>query len=234
MHRPISIVIPVLNEEVAIQPLLQFFEKEKTKHSFEVIIVDGGSIDRTVEIANSYEFPQLVYSDKVGRAVQMNKGAKKAGSEVLYFLHADCIPPIGFFEHILMFLEKGYDFGYFSYRFDQLFNSLMRYNERGTRKKNIFTGGGDQGLFIRRKVFEEAGGFDEKLPIMEDFELHSRLKRKYKYNIIKMDAIVSSRKYKSNGYWRVQLVNLLVFSAYYLGFSPLFLKNTYRRLLKYD
>jgi len=234
MQSSLSIIIPVLNEEAVLPTLLDNLQKERNKSAFEVIVVDGGSNDKTVEIARTYDFVHLISSESPGRSVQMNKGAIKAVSEVLYFLHADCLPPSGFCRLIKEFLASGYDFGYFSYRFDERSNSLLKHNEKGTRRKNLFSGGGDQGLFIKKEIFEEAGGFDEKLPIMEDFELHSRLKKKWKYNIIQENAIVSSRKYKLNGYWRVQWVNLLIFCGFYLGLSPVFLKKTYKSLLRFD
>lgn len=230
-RKSISILIPVLNEVERLPLLLDYLKTNKTTVPFEIIVVDGGSTDGTIEEVENTEGVKLVISEVAGRSVQMNRGAELASSEILYFLHADCTPPAGFLQLISEALSNNIDFGYFSYRFDQSKYKLQKFNERSTRRKSIFTGGGDQSLFIHRKIFFETGAFNEKLPIMEDFDLHSRLKKRYSFRILPHDATVSSRKYENNGYWRVQLINLAVFTGYYMGISPNKLADFYKKSL---
>ena len=111
----------------------------------------------------------------------------------------------------------------------------MKINAKLTAKDGIFTGGGDQCLFIKRKSFLRLGGFDEQQVLMEDFEFFDRMKRNnIRYKIINNDLIVSARKYKNNSYIRVNLSNLVMFILYRIGCPPKKLKSLYHIFLRTD
>jgi len=166
-----------------------------------------------------------------GRALQINTAAKLAKGNILIFLHADVLPPSGFFDDIKTTLSNGYDAGFFSYRFDKE-SFFLNINASFTGRDGIFTGGGDQCLFIRRTIFEELGRFDENQVIMEDFEFFYRMKKfKVPYKIVKNDLVVSSRKYEKNSYLRVNLSNLLLLTLFKLKVSPERIRSLHYRLL---
>ena len=168
----------------------------------------------------------------MGRASQMNTAVKKSTGEILVFLHADVTPPNTFFEDIGTTLEGAYDAGFFSYKFD-IDHYYLKFNAKFTAKDGIFTGGGDQCLFIKRTVFLKIGGFDEQQVLMEDFEFFDRMKQNgIRYKIIKNDLIVSARKYKSNSYVRVNLSNLLLLVLYKFGYPSIKLKALHNKLLR--
>ena len=148
----------------------------------------------------------------------MNEASKIANGDVLVFLHADVKPPKSFLNDIQKTINSGYDAGVFSYKFDRE-NFFLKINASFTGKDSIFTGGGDQCLFIRKSVFENLGRFNEEQVLMEDFEFFKRMKKsKVPYTIIQNDLIVSARKYEKNSYVRVNLSNLLLVTLFNLGY----------------
>ncbi|SMD44991.1 transferase 2, rSAM/selenodomain-associated [Aquiflexum balticum DSM 16537] len=225
----LSIIIPVLNESKNLQELLPFFLNHKMKNDFEVIVVDGGSSDDSVETA--FKFGTRVVTSKVSsRACQMNLGARNTTGNILYFVHADVRLLNTFFEDIMEVVEKGVPSGCFAYSFDSD-NSLLQVNSWFTQFNGILSGGGDQTLFVKRDVFETLGGFDENYCIMEDFEFVRRLKKTYTFHVIPKKITVSARKYENNSWMRVQLANLIVFAFFFLKIPPGKLKQWYYKLL---
>lgn len=211
----LSIIIPVLNEAKIIDKLLTHLsENISTNNDIEVILVDGGSTDATVEIIEkmaSRKTPklsdgpfkiQLIASEK-GRAKQMNNGAKLASGQILYFLHADSFPPKNFDDYIVSEIEKGNPAGCFRMKFDskhwwlQLAGWLTKFKWQGCR-------GGDQSQFISKEVFEEIGGFNESYVIYEDNVLISELYKRKKFVVIPHSLNTSARRYKEHGVWRLQ------------------------------
>lgn len=161
----------------------------------------------------------------------MNAGALYSRNEILYFVHADTLPPTDFGQFIVDSVLGGHPVGCFSYQFKPT-NRWLNINAKATRKKNAFTGGGDQSLFITKFLWEEIGGFNERFCIMEDFELVRRLRKKgYRLKLIVQDMVVSSRKYQLNSYLRVNIVNAIVFGMFKIGFGPEILKKVYQYLL---
>ena len=226
----LSIIIPTYNERDNINPLI---DRLLDNHeNIEVIVVDSAkSEDGTLE-AIARKDVRKIASKKATRAEQMHEGAMASKSELLYFVHADTRPPLNYFELISQALEGSSRFGLFSYRFDSD-SSLLLLNSRFTRSKGIFTGGGDQSMFIVKETYLSMQGFDTSLPIMEDFDLYWRLKRKgIPYSIIPTDMLVSARKYERNSYLKVQLVNLITLLGFKWGRSPHKLKKFYSRMLE--
>lgn len=228
----ISVIVPVHNEKENLEKLIPKLSSLAEGYEVEVLVcLSKDTTDNSEEI-NGFKILKYLSCPKKGRAVQMNNGAASAKGKTLVFLHADVKPPNGFFKDIEQTMENGKDAGFFSYKFDKE-NFFLRLNASFTSKDGIFTGGGDQCLFIKKTVFDELGGFDEKQVLMEDFEFFRRMKaRKVPYSIVKNDLIVSSRKYKNNSYLRVNLTNFLLVFLFKCGYNPEKLKRLHNRLLR--
>ncbi len=145
----------------------------------------------------------------------MNAAAKISTGEVLYFVHADTRPLPSFSEDINSSISNGHLAGCYRYQFDSE-NYLLKINSWFTRFNGLFSGGGDQTLFVKKTFFEDLNGFDEEYTIMEDFDLVRRIREKTKFLIIPKSIKVSARKYENNSWLRVQLTNLVVF-IYFLS-----------------
>lgn len=229
----ISIIIPTYNEEESISDLLKHLKAGiSSDPESEIIVVDGGSQDKTVQIVESLGV-KCVISERKGRAAQMNVGAENAGGDILYFVHADSLPPSSFADDITESLEMGFQSGCYRYKFDHYPTPLLRVNAYCTRFDRIMVRGGDQTLFITRSLYDELGGFREDFRIMEDYDLIQKIQKSANFRIIQKDAIVSSRKYEDNGYFRVQIANLTVFMMYFAGASQEMMCHAYRNMLNY-
>jgi len=230
---PLSIIIPTYNEEESISDLLKHLKDGISSDSeSEIIVVDGGSQDKTVQIVESLGV-RCIKSERKGRAAQMNVGVENADGDILYFVHADSFPPASFEDDISESLEMGFKSGCYRYKFDNYPTPLLRINAYCTRYNRIMARGGDQTLFINRSLFNELGGFREDYRIMEDYDLIAKIQTASRFRIIQKDATVSSRKYDENGYFRVQIANLTVFIMYFAGASQEMMCHAYRNMLNY-
>jgi len=228
----ITIIIPCHNEKKNLEKLAPILNEFSQKALCEIIIsISSENSDDSLTSLEKFDFTFLKCKNK-GRAFQMNEAVAIAKGNILAFLHADVIPPNSFIADIQRTIENNYDAGFFSYKFDSN-NFFLKINASFTARDGIFTGGGDQCLFIKKSVFDELNGFNEDQILMEDFEFFDRLKKeKITYKIIKNDLIVSARKYKYNSYLRVNLSNMLLMILFKFGYSPLKLKTLQNRLLK--
>lgn len=226
----ISIIIPTLNEAEKLPQLLDGILPYTYTYD-EIIVVDGKSTDKTIEIA-SERGVKTITSNTQSRAYQMNLGAKHAAGDVFYFVHADTLPPKTFREDIERAYANGKEAGCYRFRFDKN-NLMLRFNAWWTRFNFMFCRGGDQTLFITKNIFDELNGFDESYCIMEDFELIRRLKKKGEFFIIPKSVVVSARKYDKNSYFKVNMVNLWSYWMFQLGRSPKKIKTFYSRALNY-
>jgi len=193
-------------------------------------VVDGGSTDQTKEVAERAE-AVVIESKKKGRAAQMNAGAARASAEILYFLHADTIPPPKFDLHILKSISNGYGAGCFYLTFDDSHPGL-RFYSWFTKFKSTFLRFGDQSLFVAKPDFENVNGFDESLIVMEDQQIVRKLKRETEFNVINKSVITSARKYRENGVYRLQAVFFIIWAGYYLGINQETLTDIYRKYIK--
>ena len=221
----ISIIIPALNEAGTIAETLS---RLKGGIPLEVIVADGGSEDDTVRSARDHG--AIVIKAKAGKAVQMNAGAKAAAGEILMFLHADTLLPKDFSDQILTTLnQKGIAAGAFRLNINS--NAAgIRIIERmaNLRSRLLRLPYGDQALFMKKSLFEAIGGFPD-MPIMEDFILVRRLKRKGKIVIVPSAVVTSPRRWLHLGILRTWSINQLIIFAYYLGASPEQLTRLYCR-----
>lgn len=227
----VSVIIPTLNEAAHIGPLVRHLITNGNEALLEVIVVDGGSSDKTLAIAAAAG-AIAVKSPKRGRSAQMNYGAERAQGNLLYFVHADTLPPGSYLDDIGEALNENYQLGCFRFRFDSN-RPLLQLNSWFTRFDLLWCRGGDQSLFILREVFRELEGFSDEHIIMEEYDLIVRARRKYPFRIIPKNILVSARKYENNSYIRVQLANFIAFNMYRWGFPQKRIYNTYRRMLDY-
>jgi len=225
----VSIIIPAVNEAKNLPRLLRRLQDKRASGIAEVILVDGGSTDGTQEIARGAGC-LVLQSERCCRAAQMNMGAAHATGAVLQFVHADTLPPIENCRYVRQAIEEGYEIGSYAFRFDS-HNPLLRINSWFTRLDKLWCRGGDQAIFITRRLFDELQGYRD-MAIMEEYDLILRARQRYAFKIIKTPPVtVSARKYAKNGYLRVQIANLVVFQMFKRGYPPERLARTYKRLL---
>lgn len=226
-----SIIIPTWNEEENIGKLVPYLQQYGGDELLEIIVVDAGSQDNTLQIAKEVGADAYL-SPKKGRAAQMNYGVTKAKGDLLYFVHADTLPPKTFQQNIQEAIAEGYPMGCFQYDFDSA-KKILGINAYFTRFERLMCRGGDQTLFILRPIFKKLGGYKDDYLIMEDYDFIIRAEKEHKLKVMDNHALVSARKYDNNSYLRVNLTNLLIFLMFFLGFSQEKMVNTYKTLLDY-
>jgi rSAM/selenodomain-associated transferase 2 len=216
MSTKISIIIPTLNEASSI---VQTLMRVRDAGECELIVVDGGSTDGTLELARSHA--DRVIAAPRGRARQMNSGAQVARGEVLLFLHADTILPQGYSQMLTQSLCDPHIIGgRFDVRLDaagwpfRMVETMMNLRSRLSR---ISTG--DQAMFVRRQVFLDLGGFPD-LALMEDIELSRRLKRVGRIACLRERVVTSARRWQRDGVFRTIVRMWILRLGYFLGVSP--------------
>ena len=234
MAMPISVIIPTLNEERTIMATLA----HTAALGFdELIVVDGGSLDQTPVLVESYrrrtqspaQSPVRLVTAPCGRARQMNEGAKASGGEILVFLHADTQLPGDAKTMIDTTLaDQRMVGGRFDVRFDRpsmwgtIISRMMNWR---SRLSGIATG--DQALFVRRPIFEQMGGFAD-MPLMEDIEFSRRLKRKGATAALTATVTTSFRRWEQHGPLRTILLMWTIRFLYWVGISPSHLVEWYK------
>lgn len=219
----VSIVVPVLNERDGIDRLFC----RLPSRAVEVVVADGGSEDGTLELLDS--LPCTVVRAGKGRARQMNAGARVAGGDVLVFLHADTRLPAGFLDELAAFHDSRLAWGRFDVRLSgrhpvlRLVEFMMNLRSRVT---GICTG--DQAIFVEREAFDEIEGYPD-IPLMEDIELSSRLKRMTRPWCSRLRVTTSSRRWEEEGILPTILLMWRLRLAYWLGAAPEALARRYYR-----
>lgn len=225
MSAKISIVIPVLNEASKIAKTIAIAKLGK---NIEILVVDGGSQDNTVELVQSLGLKVLFAP--TGRANQMNAGAKAATGEILLFLHADTLLPNRFDRKVRRVLcQPNTIAGAFTLQIDGSLRGL-RLVEKGVNLRShlLSLPYGDQAIFVKAETFKVLGGYTQ-LPIMEDFEFVLRLRKNGKIAIVPTPVITSSRRWQKLGVWQTTIVNQLAIAAYFLKIPPKCIAQWYRR-----
>jgi rSAM/selenodomain-associated transferase 2 len=221
----ISIIIPVLNEERNLSKALAELQSFRCA-GHEIIVIDGGSVDRSLELA--HEMADIVLVSKAGRALQMNSGAAVATGEVFLFLHADTSLPGNAVELVSFFYPGKYLWGRFDIRLSsnrkifRLIEFLINWRSRLT---SIATG--DQVIFIEKKLFNKIGGFPE-IALMEDIALSRSLKKISRPICLQHKVITSSRRWEQKGVITTVLLMWKLRLYYYFGVSPEKLSRLYR------
>ena len=226
----ISIVIPTYNEAGSIgKTLSRLWSSPGKEFIKEIIIVDGGSSDETLNIAKQH-FARTIIIKKRQRATQLNAGAAAATAEILFFLHADSEPEKDFISKITNAINNNYHCGCFRLLFDTS-HWFLSANAWFTRFNINAFRFGDQGLFVTKKVFNKSSGFNEKLVVMEDQEIIHRLKKFSKFKVIDGYVTTSARKYIKHGVYKTQGTFFVIWLFYYLGMSQKNLVKWHRHLL---
>lgn len=222
----LAIVVPILNEVDRLPDLLSNLLPYK-KNGCEVLLVDGGSDDGSIVLAECVGFKVLAASR--GRARQMNAGAREVQGDVLLFLHADTRLPARADELILQAMSiEGHKWGRFDVCIDgkhwmlRIVALLMNYR---SRMSGIATG--DQGIFVRRSVFETVNGFPDQ-PLMEDIALSITLRQKFRPVCLTSRVVTSGRRWETRGVWRTILLMWRLRLAYWLGAKPEALLRDYQ------
>jgi rSAM/selenodomain-associated transferase 2 len=220
----ISVVIPCLNEAAIVVGRLSALQPLR-EAGHELILADGGSIDGTLECASV--LADRVESGRPGRAVQMNNGARAASGAVLWFLHLDSRPPPDAALAVLECALDGPGWGRFDVRLDgaaPMLRVIERMMNLRSRLSGIVTG--DQGMFVRRDLFQRVGGFPE-IALMEDLAISRRLKRLARPARIPEPVLASSRRWDRDGIWRTIALMWFLRGAYWLGADPDWLARIY-------
>ena len=213
MPVPLSVIIPIYRDADALARTLA----ETDFSGAELIVASVSDDDTLVPLRLAY--PRIVWTDAPrGRAVQMNAGAAAAHGEWLVFLHADTHLPTGWKDAIeLASRDPRVNAGCFRFALDST-SAKARIIEIGVRVRVALFGlpYGDQALFVRREVFERAGGYAD-LPIMEDVDLVRRLRRHGALCRSRLAAATSARKWERNGWVRQTMRHLALMLRYFAG-----------------
>lgn len=222
----ISIIIPTLNEEQVIARTLARLLPYK---GCEIIVVDGGSSDATLGMAEKSGCTTL--SSPSGRGVQMNLGAACATAEILLFLHADTQLPDNFPELVLAAVARpGFAAGAFSLAIDSTAQNLTFIARMANlRSRLLHLPYGDQALFTTRQMFAAVGGFAE-IAIMEDFVFIEQVKKRGTISILPECATTSARRWRNVGIVRTTIINQLIVIGYKIGIPPATLAGFYQRV----
>ena len=225
----VSLIIPVFNEALIIE---DYLSRIPIRSDLEVIIVDGQSDDKTVALCEKMQLKfklKIVISPLKGRANQLNFGASLAIGDILCFLHLDSQLPLDYFSQIEELLSRRQAIaGAFSLAIDAP-QIPFRWLEKLVNWRSRFFSlpYGDQGLFLKKSVFNTMGGF-APMPIMEDYEFVQRLKKQGEIHISQASVLTSSRRWQKLGILKTTLINQGMILGYYLKIDPENLARWYR------
>lgn len=215
----LSVIIPVLNERAHLPQTVAALKAGVAKA--EIIVVDGGSSDGTR--AWLAEQKDTVVIDSVrGRGAQLNAGAEAASGEVLLFLHGDCVLPTNALSAIHQaLLPPQIVGGAFLIRFAETRPRSLAIIAKGINARTLVTktATGDQGIFVRRAIYDKVGGF-AAWPLFEDVDFVTRIKRHGEFLILRERLTISARRYLAHGPWRTTFLMYALRVGYWLGLPP--------------
>ncbi len=224
MPATIAAVVPTLEEERTIGPTVS----RLVAIADQVVVADGGSSDRTREIASAHG--AQVVSGARGRGAQLNLGARSTACDLLLFVHADTSVAPEARQALATAYDRGLVGGAFRIRFD---GRGWRYRLGGTiatlRSRLSGLSFGDQAQFVRSDVFWELGGFRE-WPLLEDYDFSRRLARRGRVAILTPAVVTSARRFAARGPLRTVLGNWLILIRFALGATPEALARRYRNV----
>lgn len=225
MRAPVSVVIPTLNAETALMACLSsLFDGVQARLIRELIVVDGGSTDSTVNLAR--EAGATVIETAPSRGHQLRIGCAQAQGDWLLILHADSQLSEGWCDAIQTHVQ-GRDAGYFKLMFEG--GGMMASIVAGWANLRAWLFGlpfGDQGMLIPRSLYDAVGGYPD-IELMEDVVLVRALSGR----LVPLDSelVTSSQKYRQQGWFRRGARNIVLQIRYFIGVSPEKLAQEYRK-----
>jgi len=221
----LSVIVPTFQEEAGIAATLGAVRRLGA--DVEIVVVDAGSTDRTVDIAAAHG-ARVVNATERGRSPQMNQGAAETSGDVLLFLHADTILPSDARAAVADVLaDPAVAGGCFRLRFDHDHPVLRVSSFLSNFGYRLFHYG-DSAYFVRRSVFRELRGF-RPMSFLEDIDFWLRLNRRHKVVIAKTSVLTSARRFREVGVTRQQALGMIIVLLYMLGVEAPRLAQLYRR-----
>lgn len=224
----ISVIIPTLNEEFSIAKTLDALSR--LVNIAEIIIVDGGSSDKTIEIVEDYKSSKelkIIKTLDANRGKQLNEGTKHAAGDVFWFVHADTRPVQGCGKQIKELMRYEQIVGG---NFKILFDGKGKWSHFLTwlypQLRSIGLLYGDSAFFVRRETYEKVGGFRD-LPLFEDVDLHKRLLKKGQFVYVDLPVITSSRRFENRSFLWTFLRWSVFQGLYWFGVPPRLLAKRY-------
>lgn len=234
----LSIVIPVLNEATRIEECVEraHAQGRSSAQEVEVIVVDGGSSDGTVERARALadrlgpDVIRVIVAPRRGRARQLNAGAREAKGDVVVFLHVDTDLPHDAASRIARVVHDGADYGWFTVRIASN-DPRLRFASRiwSLRSRVFVSSTGDQAQFFRRDFFFRAGAYPP-FDVCEDLAILRHARRIGRHACIDAPVTTSARRWEANGVGRTIAMMWRVRAMYHLGVRPERLAAEWRSL----
>jgi rSAM/selenodomain-associated transferase 2 len=233
----LSVLIPTLDEEDWIEHSIRSARASLRASNVdgEIIVCDGGSSDRTCRRAEQYGADEIVCTAKPGRARQWNAGAAQASGEVLALLHADSVVGPAWAGRIRGAIQEGVSGGWFQIEILPENGTVTSANgltvmAGGINIRTLVfrTATSDQSIFVRREVFDDLGGVPSR-PVMEGYELASRLGETGTTAILGSEVRISGRRWERSGLVRTMLVGFAVRAAYEFGVDAGWLSDLWQK-----
>ncbi len=218
----ITVILPVYNEEKILSRRSEFFDE--LHQQFELIFVDGKSTDESVRVATGYG--KVIESER-GRAKQMNCGAKHATGDVLLFLHADTLISADALNNVKKAVRAGFIGGCFTQRIEKegkMFRAIEFFGNMRAKITKVFYG--DQGIFVKKDIFNDTGAFPE-VAVMEDVIFSKKLRKKGKTKVLEDKITVSARRWDKRGAIRTVLLYSFLNILFSLKVPPNKIKKYY-------
>ena len=224
MPHLISVIIPTLNEVESLGPTISAIKE--LRGNIEIIVVDGGSTDGTVDLAKASGAGTLI--GLCGRGTQMRAGAAVARGDVLWFLHADTIPDSTAIDVIEAALrDAAVAGGNFRIEFDGDTRPARFMSWLYPKLRRIGLVYGDSAIFVRRAAYEKIGGFNP-LPLFEDLDLVRRLRDEGKFVHLSAIVVTSSRRFAGRSFLLMFARWSILQVLFWFGVNPNFLATLYR------
>ena len=227
----ISVIIPTFNEELSIGKTLDALAR--LVNVDEIVIVDGGRTDKTIEIAEKYKQVKklkVINFAEANRGKQLHEGTKHASGDIFWFLHADTRPVQGCARQIKAFMRYDEIVGG---NFEVVFSGKSRWAQFLTKLypqlRSINLIYGDSAIFARRSTYEKIRGY-KPLPLFEDVDFYKRLQKKGRFQHINLPVTTSSRRFENRSFaWTFARWSIFQ-GLYWIGFPPRVLAKGYKQV----
>ena len=226
----ITIVVPILNERVQLPLLLENLQQQQ-QVDYELLVVDGGSADGSLEWLAEHATAKVIHAKEPGRAGQLNLGASSATANWLLFLHGDSLfaDPFALRKALDRLYQTGSQkvAGHFALKFrrqDVDPSPGYYFYEWKARLGRPETIHGDQGFLVSKSLFDKLGGFCEELRVMEDTDFAERLRENGQWCLLPAEVSTSARRFEIEGLWQRQLLGALIMCFRDIGWQQFFVE----------